>query len=434
MVVFFDNSNELNKAMLDTMRYEKSDAYGIVLADEPFLPEGISSIFEYYLGKYEKQELKPRDLYYVFVEIPEYWAIRADGVNGMILDMEKRMATIYFTNPLERRIVERIEWNDASGCVYKIDYYCKYGHPYCSAYVNPDGTIDSKVYYTSEKEEIIHVNMTNQVVTLLEKGRIVSMHHSLDAFKEAVMEEIFAANNKVILTSCKQAEWVMKYDIGKKQIGIAMQESVEIKKCQQEQYTKKLQSPLVVFCNHDTKDCVVNTDENEYRVCYSGLAHPDDKDGKQAFILTYSDEIFGIEALVERVPEVTFHIAAKTLVSQKLSDMERYKNVQVHPGITLEKLQSLLNECSFYLDINSGGEVDNIIVKAIRNGMLVLGYQDMLHNHFYVQDECIFDKCEEEKFARMLQRVAQSEEERVALHEKQQERIKEMNDIFDGVK
>lgn len=80
--------------------------------------------------------LKEKDLYYAFIETPQYWSIRADGVNGAIYDNKTKMANIYFKNPIEKRMVSRVEWIDRNNTVYRIDYYNKYGYKYCSENVN----------------------------------------------------------------------------------------------------------------------------------------------------------------------------------------------------------------------------------------------------------------------------------------------------------
>ena len=90
-----------------------------------------------FCGMSEKNDvLKVKDLYYAFIEIPQYWSIRADGVNGAIYDNKTKMANIYFKNPIEKRMVSRVEWIDRNNTVYRIDYYNKYGYKYCSENVN----------------------------------------------------------------------------------------------------------------------------------------------------------------------------------------------------------------------------------------------------------------------------------------------------------
>lgn len=67
--------------------------------------------------------LKEKDRYYAFIDIPQYWSVRADGLNGAIYDNKTKKANIYFKNPIEKRMVSRVEWIDRNNTVYRIDYY-----------------------------------------------------------------------------------------------------------------------------------------------------------------------------------------------------------------------------------------------------------------------------------------------------------------------
>lgn len=92
-----------------------------------------------FCGISEKNDvLKEKDRYYAFIDIPQYWSVRADGLNGAIYDNKTKKANIYFKNPIEKRMVSRVEWIDRNNTVYRIDYYNKYGYMYCSENVSED--------------------------------------------------------------------------------------------------------------------------------------------------------------------------------------------------------------------------------------------------------------------------------------------------------
>lgn len=79
-----------------------------------------------FCGISEKNDvLKEKDRYYAFIDIPQYWSVRADGLNGAIYDNKTKKANIYFKNPIEKRMVSRVEWIDRNNTVYRIDYYNK---------------------------------------------------------------------------------------------------------------------------------------------------------------------------------------------------------------------------------------------------------------------------------------------------------------------
>lgn len=90
--------------------------------------------------------LKEKDRYYAFIDIPQYWSVRADGLNGAIYDNKTKKANIYFKNPIEKRMVSRVEWIDRNNTVYRIDYYNKYGYMYCSENVS-GGNVTVREFY-----------------------------------------------------------------------------------------------------------------------------------------------------------------------------------------------------------------------------------------------------------------------------------------------
>ena len=73
---------------------------------------------------------------------------------------------------------------------------------------------------------------------------------------------------------------------------------------------------------------------------------------RDALILTNSDQIEQVEAIVEALPDVTFRIAAVTEMSSKLLDMLRYPNVVLYQNASPQKIQELYQLSDIYLDIN----------------------------------------------------------------------------------
>lgn len=147
------------------------------------------SIYKYLINRQELHPLEEKDLYYVFLPVPEYWDIRVDGYNGAVVNMGEKKATIFFKVPLEKRFVQRVEWNTSAGAVYKIDYYGKYGYAYCTEYLNSDGSSRMKEYYTSQHKLVAGINSSNGVVTLFEQGRVAAMYDSESALIKKISEE-----------------------------------------------------------------------------------------------------------------------------------------------------------------------------------------------------------------------------------------------------
>ena len=62
------------------------------------------------------------------------------------MNNKTKKANIYFKNPIEKRMVSRVEWIDRNNTVYKVDYYNKYGYMYCSENVS-GGNVTVREFY-----------------------------------------------------------------------------------------------------------------------------------------------------------------------------------------------------------------------------------------------------------------------------------------------
>ena len=133
----------------------------------------------------------------------------------------------------------------------------------------------------------------------------------------------------------------------------------------------------------------------------------------EALILTNSDQIEGLEELIKSLPELVFHIGANTGMSERLTSLLNYENVRLYPGMSHEKMQELLKSCSFYLDINYGGEIRDIVHRAYDRDVLIIGFKDTLHEPRCVLDEMQLDAGNVEKMIEILRILMKYENTRI---------------------
>ena len=99
-----------------------------------------------------------------------------------------------------------------------------------------------------------------------------------------------------------------------------------------------------------------------------------------AFVYTYSDQLEGLEYLLSSLPEVDFHVAAPTNVSDYLRSFERFSNFQLYEYCqTREVSDRILEMSDFYLDINQWDEVDNIVGRALAIGKPIFAFENVVH-------------------------------------------------------
>ena len=99
-----------------------------------------------------------------------------------------------------------------------------------------------------------------------------------------------------------------------------------------------------------------------------------------AFTLTASDTLEQLAYLAENLPDLEFHIAAKTNISPYLASFNDYPNINLYTNIHQDDfIEDLLDRADIYLDINHWGEVDQIVQRAISKGKPVLAFSQTAH-------------------------------------------------------
>ena len=108
-------------------------------------------------------------------------------------------------------------------------------------------------------------------------------------------------------------------------------------------------------------------------------------------ILTASDQVEHVEDLIRGLPDMMFHIAANTQVSDRLGRLAELENVRVYPQISGQDLAGLWDICDFYLDINHYREIYNAVSTAHEKNLVILGFRDTVHHRELMADVCIYD-------------------------------------------
>lgn len=314
-----------------------------------------------FCGISEKNDvLKEKDLYYAFIETPQYWSIRADGVNGAIYDNKTKMANIYFKNPIEKRMVSRVEWIDRNNTVYRIDYYNKYGYKYCSENVR-DGNVISREFYDRNGDIKVIEQIGSKTYTTLGTGISPKSYRGFADYLEAYLKSNEIYDENIWLIS---DEILNKFagDYGNFKISYLPQNRLNSDLAEATQTNTAFR----ILCSEEQQ---INWyKENSNYKCdrlYSYFENNELKFGKkEALTITESDQLEYIEQLINDFPEITFHIAASTIMSDKLTRLDINNNVELYPCITEQKRKELFERCDIYLDINHYRELYNAVNEA----------------------------------------------------------------------
>lgn len=87
-----------------------------------------------------------------------------------------------------------------------------------------------------------------------------------------------------------------------------------------------------------------------------------------------SADIKHLEYLVQRLPDWHFHLAAPCDCSEELTSLSQYTNVTVYQNVLHSRIDWLLDDSIVYLDINTGGEVFNVVTRAQESGKKIFAF------------------------------------------------------------
>lgn len=323
--------------------------------------------------------LKEKDRYYAFIDIPQYWSVRADGLNGAIYDNKTKKANIYFKNPIEKRMVSRVEWIDRNNTVYKVDYYNKYGYMYCSENVS-GGNVTVREFYDRNGDIKVLEQTGPKTYTTFGTRISPKSYRGFADYLEAYLKYNKIYDENIWLTSDEILN-KFAWDYGNFKISYLPQ--------------NRLNSDLTVITQTNTAFRILCSEEqqvnwykeNSNYKCdrlYSYLENNKSKFGrKEAFIITESDQLEYIEQLINDFPEITFHIAASTIMSDKLTRLDINNNVELYPCITEQKRKELFNygdivifQYPSWIGVNYDESFVNKI-KSYRDTKLIIFVQDI---------------------------------------------------------
>lgn len=345
--------------------------------------------------------LKEKELYYAFIDIPQYWSVRADELNGAIYDNKTKKANIYFKNPKEKRMVSRVDWIDRNNTVYRIDYYNKYGYKYCSENVK-GGNVISREFYDRNGDIKVIEQTVSKTYTTLGTANSPRSYRGFADYLEAYLKSNEIYDENIWLTS---DEILNKFagDYGNFKISYLPQNRLNSDLTETNQTNKAFR----ILCIEEQQ---VNWyKENSDCKCdrlYLYFENNELKFGKkEAFIITETDQLEYIEQLINDFPEIIFHIAASTIMSDKLTRLDINNNVELYPCITEQKRKELFERCDVYLDINHYRELYNAVNQALINNMLILAFDNTVHSKELYPMENIFDSSNYVKMKETLKNI-----------------------------
>ncbi|WP_201447988.1 accessory Sec system glycosylation chaperone GtfB [Streptococcus halichoeri] len=416
----------------------------VVINDHGFLPQNMESPYGYFCGMLSQ---KGRPLYFNQVPVPEFWQIAGNNLQAEVLDGEVKRASIFYIEPKQERRVKNVDWLDRKGKVRFTDHFNQWGLRFAQTAFDASQTVTLKTYYNAAGQEIIVENFKTGDI-------ILNWQNSQYFFKNRVeflafyFQERQFDTDAIWYNSLSTPFFVSRY--------LANRTAQKDILFWQEEITDEIPGNMRLIFeqpNENTQQVIVQKYRTYQRlldllplqhhdkVHYLGYIYPiakSAKDRHKAFILTNSDQIEGLQTLVEQLPQLDFHIAAYTEMSPRLLAFEDQANVSLYPNSTRKLVLEKFKDCGLYLDINHYNEVDHSIRQAFEEGALILSFANTVHQPDFLAPQHIFEQpdqmvsclqellAEPASFQKML--TNQQEEAEVTDSQAYQERLATQDD------
>ena len=383
-----------------------------------FLPDGVESPFIYFLGQAKGEK---RGRYFNEVPVPDFWEVSGDNSSGKVTYYGQEKARIVYHAASYKRIVERLEWLDDKGQVVMIERFDQYGRKIAVTTCGDQGQHLVTTYFEGDIERLTENHQTGDLILTLDHQPMQIFKNRLDYFVFYLEYRGFDLDGLVYNTLA--TSFSISLQLGNKGIKgrdvLVWQEplhdslpgNMQLILKSPEIRTKKILIPQNATYHRALQ--LTSQDQHSYFGPLGYLYDFKVKDDirKDAFVLTNSDQIEALTYLVENLPNVTFRVAALTEMSASLLSMVRYPNVVLYQNISQERIKELLKVSSIYLDINQGDEILDAVRAAFENNMLILGFNETMHEPRLIADENRYTAAEFDKMAiKIVQAVSQADE------------------------
>ncbi|MCR4695493.1 MAG: accessory Sec system glycosylation chaperone GtfB [Pseudobutyrivibrio sp.] len=413
IVLLLDSYNEPGRMLIESFEAAGVVVESACINDDGFLPEGVTSVYGFFLGKpMNAADYLGKPRYFNQITVPDYWEISGNNSNAKVMDMGTERARIFYTEPANKRHVKVVDWLDEYGKVRYSDHYNKYGCLYARTIFNAKGQKVDKTYFDNEGREIILENFVTGDIILNYKGQVYMFKNKTDFTLFFLGEYGFKEGDRLLFNSLSTPFFVSQRlpDNGHGDI-LFWQEPTG------EQIPGNMK--IILDNNSSRTGAIYVQRRNSYDQLISLGASPEmvrplgyiysykreNSLGNEVLICTNSDQLEAIESLVTGLDNMHFNIVAITEMSAKLMSLQKYQNVSLYPGIKADLAQEMFDTCNIYLDINYGGEILSSLQEAYYNNMVIYSFEATCHARSLVAGEHIYAIGQEKEMIKAIKNI-----------------------------
>ena len=373
MLALFDDYGEATRELMHSLDAAGVPFTPVIVNYAGELPDGALCPFVSYAGIGRDGE----PLFFNQVPVPQWCEIRQGRQPfAEILRDGVPLGRINY-EPNSFRQVESVDWLLPDRTLSHTDRYDRYGNRYATTYYS--GGTAYQTVYSGRGEWTIEVSHVAKLVVMRSARRLLAFP-SLAAFVAHFLDEQGLAEEHVIINSLSHPLFVMRARAARPNTTLFWQEPMPGDP--PENMATELDQPKalerIVFCDERLRQKVAARHPHTaldlaYLSHLGQFADKPDYDARRAFTLTNSDELPELAGLLEAFPDVTFSVAALTLMSEKLHALARaHPNLVLFPSANQSRIREELERASVYLDINGGAQVLDVVKAAYHLGLVVL--------------------------------------------------------------
>lgn len=397
IVLLLDDYSSDSQKLHQSFRLAGYEYPAAVIEDDGFLPEGVMSVYGFFLGDFKAEESLPGvPRYFNQITVPEYWEISGSNRSGSVHDKSRERGRIFYAEPTHKRLVKVVDWYDERGVVRSSDHYNRYGALYARTIFNEKGQKVNKSYFSADGKEVIVENFVTGDI-ILNEGEMVRMFRTKTEFVIHFLKAAGFSQHRVFFNSLSTPFFVsQRLSADKKKDVLFWQEparddipgNMTIILNGQSTRTEK-----IMVQRQRAYDKLIELGARADMVHKMGFLYPFSKEctGKpEALICTNSDNIEQCRKLALDLPQIHFHIAALTEMSSKLMSMGAYSNVSLYPGVKMSVLDELFDQCDLYLDVNHEAEIVSAVYQAFLHNQIIFAFEETIHNRDCVAEAHIY--------------------------------------------
>lgn len=423
MLNLFENYLEKEQDLYRSLEKSGYKNTTVVLNDDGYLPERITSPVHFFTQS-SLQNKKEIPKFFNEIEVPYYWEIKGDGQKAEIFEGYKKKGKILYSQRRgDYRAVKAVEWFNEQEKVRAIDLYNKFGQRFGRKSYS-DGQLTLTTYFNEKYQEVLLFNHITGTIQVNYENKKYFFEKYVDFiifyFEAAELDCTTIFYNSLAMPFFITEALKTKYPEKTYQHILFWQEiSSSIPgNMMQILNDKQLDTTQIVIQDREEylriKQQVHEEVNTQVQLHYLGYIYDiKARNTVECSILTLtnSDQIANLDALIKALPHHQFNIAARTTMSDNLLAFDKYSNVTLYPTIEEQEIEQLLQKNSFYLDINQGNEVDQIIRKAFENNQLIFAFKETLHNKKYVCGENVFEIVQTNELVEKIRNVSQNAKE-----------------------